>query len=63
MEGFLAVKDAIPGIVLDFPDGPIPDTGQMPQPCLELRLLRVIEAQLQLPLDHLTPVSDSLCIA
>jgi len=62
MEGFLAVIDTIPGILLDLTDGPIPDPCKVKQPGVKLAFLRCIETQLELPLDHLTPAFDWQCI-
>ena len=63
VKGFLAVIDAVLGILLDLADSPIPDSSKLKQPSLKLLFLRRIEAKFQLPLDHLTPVSDFRCIA
>ncbi len=63
MKGFLAVIDAIFGILFDFADGPIPDTCKLEQPGVKLAFLRYIETKLELSLDHLTPAFDVRCIA
>ena len=63
MEGFLAVIDTVFGVCFYLAYGPIPHTSKMPQPRIKLVCLRVVEPKLELPLDHLIPVSDSRCIA
>ena len=62
MKGFLAVIDAIFGILFDLANGPIPDTCQLKKPGVELQFLRGIETKLELPLDHLIPTFDFRCI-
>ena len=42
-------------------DGPIPDARQLKERGIELRFLRGIETNLELPLDHLTPAFDFRC--
>jgi hypothetical protein len=63
VEGFLTVIDTVFGILFDFPDSPIPDPAKLEQPGIEVLRLRGIETELELSLDHATPVSDFRCIA
>ena len=58
VKGFLAVKDAVFGVLLDLAYRPIPDACQVQKPRVELCVLGTSEAQFELPLDHPTPVSD-----
>jgi hypothetical protein len=59
----LAVIDTVFGILFDLAYGPIPDPCQMPEPRIKLVCLPVIEPELELSLDHATPVSGFRCIA
>jgi hypothetical protein len=63
VKGFLAVIDAVFGILFYFPDSPIPDPGKLEQPGIQMLCLRGIETELQLSLDHATPVSGFQCTA
>lgn len=63
MEGFLAVIDTIIGVCFDLAYSPIPDPCQMPEPRIKLVRLRVVETELELSLDHATPVSGFQCTA
>jgi hypothetical protein len=63
VEGFLAVIHTVFGILFDFPNGPIPHPCKLEQPGVELFFLRGVETELQLSLDHATPVSGFRCTA
>ena len=63
MKRLLAVIDTVFRILFDLAYGPIPHTCQMPEPRIKLVCLRVIEPELQLSLDHATPVFGFRCIA
>ena len=63
VKGFLAVIDTVFGILFDFSDSPIPDPGKLEQPGIQLLCLRGIEVELELALDHATPVSGFRCTA
>ena len=63
MKRLLTVIDTVFRILFDLAYGPIPDTCQMPKPRIKLVCLRVIESELELTLDHATPVSGFRCIA
>lgn len=63
VKGFLAVVDTVFGLVFNFPDSPIPDPGKLEQPGIQLLCLRGIEAELELSLDHATPISGFRCTA
>ena len=63
MEALGGVVEAVAGIQLQLANGPIPDAREVPQPVGELAFLRGGETQLELPLDHATPVSGSRCTA
>ncbi len=56
-EAFGRVVDAVSCIQLQLANGPIPDTREVPQPVGELALLCDGETELELPLDHATPIS------
>ena len=63
VKGFLAIVDTVVGILFNFPESPIPDPGKLEQPGIQLLCLRGIEAELELSLDHATPVSGFRCTA
>lgn len=63
VEGFLAVVDTVFRILFDFSESPIPDPGKLEQPRIQLLCLRGMKAELELPLDHATPVSGFRCTA
>ena len=63
VEGFLTRVDTVLGILFDFSDSPIPDPCKLEQPGIQVLCLRGIEAELELSLDHATPVSGCRCTA
>ena len=63
VKGFLAIVDTVFRILFDFSESPIPDPGKLEQPGIQLLCLRGIEAELELSLDHATPVSGFRCTA
>lgn len=63
MEALGGVVEAIPCIQFQLANGPIPDAREVPQPVGELAFLLCGQTELELPLDHATPVFGSRCTA
>ena len=59
MEALGGRVEAVPCIQLQLTNSPIPDAREVPEPLHKLAFLPGGEAELELPLDHATPVSDA----
>src|SRR5262249_24399043 len=63
VKGFLAVVDTVFRILFDFSDRPVLHPGKLEQPDIQVLGLRGSDAELELSLDHATPVSGFRCTA
>jgi hypothetical protein len=63
VESLGGVVDAVSCIEFQLANRPIPDAREVPEPVRELALLRGGQPQLELSLDHATPVFGFRCTA
>ena len=63
VQGIRGVVDPVARIEIQLAKSPVPHTCEVPQPVRQLVFLLGGQTQLELPLDHATPVSGSRCTA